>query len=70
MEQLAALKQEMLAERQSFQLQIIQKDKEMSNLREEVENLKKSFNKTETEKKANEERICNLIEKQKVDTSI
>ena len=66
-EELAALKQEMFAERQSFQLQIIQQGKEMSNLKEEVENLRNRLSKTKTEKNAAEERIRDLLEKQNVD---
>ena len=59
----------MFAERQSFQRQIIQQGKEMSNLKEEVENLRNSLSKTETEKNATEERIRDLLEKHKVDFS-
>ena len=69
-EELAALKQEMFAERQSFQMQIIHQAKEMSNLKEEVENFRNRLSKTETEKNATEERIRDLLEKQKVDFSV
>ena len=41
----------------------------MSNLKEEVENLRNRLSKTETEKNATEERIRDLLEKQKVDLS-
>ena len=39
----------------------------MSNLKEEVANLRNRLSKTETEKKATNARICDLLEKKKVD---
>ena len=52
----------MLEERQSFEVQIIKNDKEMSNLKKEVINLR---SKVETEKNTAVGRICYLLEKQK-----
>ena len=41
----------------------------MSNLKEEVANLRNRLSKTETEKNVTEERICEILEEQKVDIS-
>ena len=66
-EQLGALDKLMIEEHSSFQSQIKKNEKEISKLNIIVKELKDQIKVLETEKYSSEEKILNLIEKQKLD---
>ena len=62
-EKIRDLTQEMLSERQRFEVQIIQYEEEMATLRKEVQKLKQSLSKIETERNVADLKILSLEHK-------
>ena len=62
-EKIRDLTQEMLSERQRFEVQIIQYEEERANLRKEVQKLKQSLSKIETERNVADLKILSLEQK-------
>ena len=67
-DKLAAINQLLIKERNSFQLQIKQKEKEISKLMAELENLRTKVKDIETDKDSADEKFLNLLEKQRINS--